>query len=137
MIPPIFLAVLDKNIKQARYLLNNGTSAQTRDLSGDFVIHFAAQIGQIDMVQLLIKFGANVNKQDGDLNKFLHLAAQLVDATLVQLLLDNDANPSTENAHGQTPLTAATFFNHYKVAKNLLRGGTFVLENCFYSYCYA
>ena len=53
------------------------------------------------MVQLLIKFGANVNEQDDDINTPLHLAVQLVDATLVQLLLDNDAKPIAENSYEQ------------------------------------
>ena len=126
---PIFDAVWFQNIEQATNLLEGGASAQTKHVSGDFVIHFAARSGQVEMVQLLIKFGANVNEQDDDLNTPLHLAAQLMDTTLVQLLLDNRANPNAENAHGQTPLMAATFFNCYKVAQVLLKGGALVSEH--------
>ena len=61
----------------------------------------------------------------------IHLPAQLMDTTLVQLLLDNRANPNAENAHRQTPLNAATFLNHYKVAQVLLKGGALVSEYCF------
>ena len=129
---PIFVAVYDQNIEQVTNLLEGGASVQTRHISGDFVIHTAARSGQVEMAQLLIQFGANVNEQDHYLNTPLHLAAQLMDTTLVQLLLDNRANPNAENAHGQTPLMAATFFNRYKVAQVLLKGGALVTE---YSLC--
>ena len=60
-----------------------------------------------------------------------------MDTTLVQLLLDNRANPNAENAHGQTPLMAATFFNHYKVVQVLLKGGALVSEYCLCNCCSA
>ena len=80
---PIFAAVYDQNIEQVTNLLEGGASMQTRHVSGDFVIHFAARSGQVDMVQLLVDFGANVNKQDDHLNTPLHLTAQLADITLI------------------------------------------------------
>ena len=134
---PIFTLFWFQNIEQVTNLLEGGASVQTRHISGDFVIHSAARSGQVEIAQLLIQFGANVNEQDHYLNTPLHLAAQLMDTTLVQLLLDNRANPNAENAHGQTPLMAATFFNRYKVAQVLLKGGALVSEYCLCNCCSA
>ena len=132
---PIFAAVWFQNIEQATNLLEGGAFVQTRHVSSDFVIHSEARSGQVEMVQLLIKFGADANEQDDDLITPLHLASKLMDTTLVQLLLDNGANPNAENAHGQTPLMAETFFSRYKVAQVLLKGSALVSKYCLCNCC--
>ena len=53
-----------------------------------------------------------------------------MDTTLVQLLLDNEADPNAVNAHGRTPIMAATFFSRYKVTQVLLKSSALVSEYC-------
>ena len=121
--PPVFHSVWSGNIKLATQLLNNGSSAQTSHM-GSFVVHTAARNGQVDMVQMLISFGENVNEQDDDLDTLLHLPAQLTDTSLVQLILDNEVDPNTENVNGQTPLSAATFLTLQRGTRSFERRGT-------------
>lgn len=88
----------------------------------------------MDIVDLLIKNGANVNVPDNQRNTPLHLAAELGNSTLwvddsrmnmwndedgftlldreevTELLIENDADMNMANEHGETPLHAASRF---------------------------
>lgn len=58
-----------------RALLDSGTAVNSADESGSTALHFAADRGQQEAVQLLLDAGADVNTQDHDGQTPLHYAA--------------------------------------------------------------
>jgi ankyrin repeat protein len=61
----------------------------------------------LDIVELLLKHGANVNEQDAKGNSALHVAITADKHRIVQLLLQHDADPNLPNARKQSPLHLA------------------------------
>lgn len=69
-------------------------------------LHYAAQNGDCNMVELLIQFGANINAQDDDGNMAIHYAAKH-HAICSALLCKRGAKLSHKNNHSKSPLDIA------------------------------
>ncbi len=55
-------AIIHKDIAAARQLLKNGADSNVAlDQANVTALHFAAQSNQVDMIKLLLEYGANVN----------------------------------------------------------------------------
>jgi ankyrin repeat protein len=66
--------------------------------------------GKLDLAQMLITAGADVNLNDtkSTLNDYpLHIAVDREDIALVRLLVENGASPHLKNKYGMTPLDLA------------------------------
>ncbi len=65
---PLHAAVLNANVKLAKFLLTKGADPNRRTKYGDTPLHFAVEGGQLEMVRLLLKNGADasVKNDDGD-----------------------------------------------------------------------
>ena len=84
----------------------------------------AARKGQSDIVQLLLKAGANVNaKEGGDGQTALIIAAWSRHNEIVQLLLNEGAKVDLKNENGQTALHVATEFGDTDIVQSLLEKG--------------
>ena len=86
----------------------NQTDDQTRD--GTDVV---------DMIDLLLKSGANINAQDNEGNTPLHSATLIGQITTIESLLLAGADPTITNNSGQTPLQLAEKFGRTDVARVL------------------
>ncbi|CAL8308206.1 unnamed protein product [Lota lota] len=87
----------------ALHLLESGAEPNRRDpVHCLTVLHDAARDGYVDMVQMLVSHGANVNLVDDRGNLPLHLAAQEGHTGVVRLLIELAANPGLENFEGHT-----------------------------------
>lgn len=78
----------------------------------------AARLGRLDVVQLLLEHGADVNNQcNGELQETpLMLAAEAGHQEVVKLLLRLNADPLLTNAHEETALMKAMKKGHESVA---------------------
>lgn len=107
-------------------LVNSQNVNSVDDETGRTALHFAANYDLGDVVELLLKNGANVNAVDNDLNTPLHYAAKhgihhdfslsttklsanhfdwnLGYEAIVNELVDNWANVNLPNADGETAL---------------------------------
>ncbi|MEG4582512.1 ankyrin repeat domain-containing protein [Microcoleus sp. MON1_C5] len=115
------------------------------------LLHNAAQIGFKELVQQLIKDGANVairddyrrtplhyattkevaallmldvNARDKSGNTPLHLAVDRGSQDLAELLIANGARVNVRNENGQTPLYRAIAIGHNEIAALLINNGT-------------
>ena len=97
------------------------------DGSGTSLLHHAARNGRSDIVEMLIRAGANPDVQNvKELDTPLHYVALHGHTDMVELLLRLGANPHAKNADGKTPLdrahqsrsreTVAAFEAHLKVS---------------------
>ncbi len=68
----------------------------------------AALAGRAEVVELLIRHGADVNAIEGDRSSPLHSAALLGHEKAVYVLVQNGADVNAANNRGETPLGAAT-----------------------------
>ena len=80
-------------------LINNGAKAYNKcDNSGFAPLHYACQLGNPDMVQTLIKAGANVNVMSGDKLMPIHLAISTAQAARMSPTAPNGLPWSVQGA---------------------------------------
>ena len=74
------------------------------DFEGQCAVHFAAELGDEALLEVLISAGANLNAQDGRGRTPLILAAMKGYHKVVRALLSNGANPALTDRDGNTAL---------------------------------
>jgi hypothetical protein len=87
------------------------------------LLSIASQNGQIDMVQLLIDKGIDINASDKEGNTALHMAAINGHKDIAQLLVAEGADINSRNKDGHTPLFASIKFRQKNIAEFLLNEG--------------
>jgi ankyrin repeat protein len=124
----LYLAVANSQIAMARLLLQREARAQL-DVTGNgwwTVLHKAADIGNEEMVVLLLQKGALVNVEEEKGMTPLHLASQKGHLEVVRLLLLSDAKVHSKNGDRLTPLDLAVTGGHLEVSRMLLDNGAHV-----------
>ena len=92
-------------------------------------IQWAASEGWKDMVEALVKAGANINENEGGWGTretSLHIAAEKGAVDVTEGLLALGAEKETRDANGHTPLMKACEKGHEDVADRLLAAGAIV-----------
>ena len=87
------------------------------------LLQLAVLLDSIELVQDILKYGANVNieNQFGLQDSVLHSAAELGNAKIVQLLIDAGADIEKTNSDQQTALHSAVLGDHLEVVELLLK----------------
>lgn len=115
-INPVHLAAAEGKDDGLRRLLSSifSTSAIPKDYvnrrsaNGKAPLHFAAQHGNLECTETLLKLRANINVQDLEYGfTALHFACQNSDFCCAKLLLDHYADPKLQDKQGRTPLKLA------------------------------
>jgi ankyrin repeat protein len=76
-----------------------------------------------NIIQLLLKYGANVNIQDTKGQTPLHYAISYNQAYIAERLIQTGADVNIQDTKGQTPLHYAARYNQTHIAKILLENG--------------
>ena len=118
--------------KEAAALLsgNQATVVDQTDPSGVIPLHTAITNRQLDMIELLLSKGANINavpKNPSGLPA-LHLAVSRNQGDIVSKLLDCRAQINLKNGSGQTALHVAIRYNSIDALAILLRRGASLCE---------
>ena len=82
-------------------------------------LHYAAYEGLLDVVECLVRMGANLNAQDKKGYTPLHLATLKGHLPVVQYLVDTGAKLSAKNTYGKTPLDIATGHGYQEIVEYL------------------
>lgn len=93
-------------------------------IEGAAIIHLTAGSGNIELTQLLLTHGANVNIKTDYGRTPLHFAARMNKINTVEHLLQSGADPSHKDNDGKTALDYAQEKSHLEIVR-LLNGITF------------
>lgn len=87
--------------------------------------HIEVRKTDVEIFQLLLRFGADVREKDNEGRTLLHIAAMLPSEEIFNSLIDAGAIESIEekNDAGNTPLHVAVQFKNRLIVKRLLRNG--------------
>lgn len=104
---PIIPACAKGNAKLVLSLLKQGHSVNAGDALGWTALHEASNYGYVDIVNILLDHGADINNRGGPCCEGitpLHDAAACGHLDVIDCLLDRGANPLVRTNNGETPL---------------------------------
>jgi ankyrin repeat protein len=117
--PPLFVAVYNNDYNLAEeIIINTDADVNILNILGNTVIYFAVCNNNLDMVQLLIDYGANLN---WNINYNVNLFTITKNKTMLKLLIKNGANIDMDAGYpGCTLLYYAIVNNDYDMIDFLL-----------------
>ena len=120
----LFEACKSGDAAKVRELASNA-NANARDTNGrrSSPLHFAAGYGRRDVVELLLRLGADVHARDDGGLIPLHNACSFGHAEVVALLLNAGADPNARDGWSYTPLHEAAVKGKADVCILLLQNG--------------
>jgi hypothetical protein len=128
---PALAALAGRHFGIARLLHRNGSSVDLRGRYGNTPVFSASNQGDLEMVQLLLEYKADVNHRNDYGATPLYGACVMSlphTLTIVQLLLENGANPNARCTDGDTVLRAAKGNSNPEVLRLLLEYGVEVVD---------
>ena len=123
----LYLAIRRGHKSLAEFLTSLGEHFSTMDAERVTPLHYAAVYGDIDTVQLLLVYKADINAQSagGDYpgETPLHVAAYAGRIEIAELLLINGADIYATDQYSYTPLRRAVDNGHLAMAKLFIKNG--------------
>ena len=120
-----FFSVISKgNVDKVKEYLDNGLDIECRNSEGDTPLIWASIYGQSEVVDLLLKHGANP-----DVESNLYCIIPLIKASargykeIVDLLLKHGANPNIKDKYGETSIYMASRYGYKDIVDLLLKYG--------------
>ncbi|KAJ7017378.1 ankyrin repeat domain-containing protein [Mycena alexandri] len=83
----------------------------------------ASNYGHLQMTQLLVEHGANVNVQGGEYDSALQAASYNGHENIVQLLIEHGANVNAQGGEYDSALQAASYNGHENIVQLLIEHG--------------
>lgn len=116
---------LKDNDKNAIMSIVKDINLDDVDYSGETLLWKAVQRKAIDIVNIFLDAGANVNIPDNDGWTPLHIAVQNQDRNIVEILLRYNPEINAQNKYGNNPLWVAVFYakGQRDIIKLLLEAG--------------
>jgi ankyrin repeat protein len=116
---PVVVSELLKNEASVKL-----ASVKLVDNKGRLATHYAASIGQDQILRLLLRAGSNVLAGDADGNTILHLAAEAGHEGTVIMALSHSADVNARNSDGKTPLHRAAMSGNMDIIWLLVYHGS-------------
>ena len=126
---PAVAALAGRHFQIAQVLHRNGSSVEPRGRSGDSPLHSAAYKEDLEMVQVLLGYGVDVNAQNNyhytPLNNYATCGrfCGLTGLRVTRLLLDHGADPNIRSRFNESPLHEASQKGSIEMARLLLEHG--------------
>mmetsp|Transcript_2246 Transcript_2246/g.4556 ORF Transcript_2246/g.4556 Transcript_2246/m.4556 type:complete len:286 (+) Transcript_2246:24-881(+) len=108
---------------EARELVEKGAPLEDRGLREMTALHFAAQQGNLAMVEFLVEKGAKLEATDQAQRSTLTLAAMGGDAKVVQFLIDSGADMESKDKGALTPLLWGSLEGSVEAVRCLAKAG--------------
>ena len=124
---PAVVALARRHFQLAQALHLNGSSVEPRGYSDNTPLHAAAYHGDLEMVQVLLGYGVDVNALNDAGCTPLDFASRdghRNDSRVVQLLIEHGADPNTRASRsGFAPLHRASEHGRFEVVRLLIDHG--------------
>lgn len=121
-ITPLMYAIEYKKADLVYELIEPATINQ-ENFYGKTALVLAIEQGNLNLVQELVRQGADVNKKNYMGNAPIGYAVAHNQPAIVRQLLSYNANVNTINQYGSTPLIEAAYFNLPEIASILINAG--------------
>ena len=119
-------ALAGRHFEVAQVLHRNKSSVEPRGFLETTPLHSAAVCGDLEMIQVLLEFGVDVDAQ----NRYRHTALDYAsrdghrnDAGVARLLIAHGADPNLCNKKGSSPLHRATEYGRIEIVRLLIEHG--------------
>ena len=119
---PLVYAVVALQPEAVKFLLDQGASVNIDNVYDLSPIHWAAALGEIEMLTLLLKYG-NVDLQGCNGITPLIFAVEMNQVDTIKLLLEQGANVNLADDDGYLPIHAAARIGEIEMVKMLLEAG--------------
>ena len=121
---PLITAVVAGDLTSVKSLLEQGVEKNTVTNWGRTALWYAAWDGNLEIMHLLLDYGADKEKTNKKPGKTpLYIASYKGHLPIVQLLLEQGADMEKADCYGNTPLIVASWKGHIEVARYLLEQG--------------
>ena len=123
---PLVAALAGRHFQTAKLLRQNGANPYIRGYGMRTPLHSAAYYGDLEVVQKLIEYDADVSAKDDSGCTPLYVASEgqnLKDRSVLRFLLEHGADVGARTKSGRTPLHKASAFGALEVARLLLEHG--------------
>jgi ankyrin repeat protein len=119
----LITAIKTNNIEMVKRVLTSGADPNARDFdeNGLRLLNIAAAIGSKPIVELLLKYGAEIDAKSGGHQTALMEAASRGHLDIVSLLLQRGSDPSATDFDGFTALEGAAHGGHENIVALLLK----------------
>ena len=112
------------DVGKIRQLLSDGASPNQTDEDGTTTgMHVSASSGNLQIMAILYKAGADINARDSVGNSPLDLAAEHDQLEAAKLLIEMKARVNDQNKNGMTALMFAAKAGDVEMVRALLEGG--------------
>ncbi len=119
---PLFLASVEGHPEVVRFLLENGADPNVRCWDGTPLL-WALERDDLEVAQLLLKYGADINTPDMYDETLLHWASKSGNQKAALQLLERGADIHARNRAGKTPMQVASAAEHQDIVELLLQYG--------------
>lgn len=125
--------VISKNVKVARLFLEYCKFGSCEEVFHQNIMYAAVRSQSLEMVQLLIDHGVDVNSVCMHDKTPLQLAVKYKDVRIVELLLEQGADVTWWDAYDQTPMDYAVLYGNDEAVRLLVKYGAWneEMENDF------
>lgn len=120
---PLLMALRDRPLSLAEYLIRKGANVHAADYHGRTVLHWAALRGLKKLLPLLLRKGVDVNAPDRWGRTPLICALQEQEPAVARTLLNAGADAAVAARDGTTALHMAAFVGDRAIAPKLLARG--------------
>ena len=123
---PAVAALAGRHFELAQVLHHNKSSLEPRGCCEITPLHSAARCGDLEMVQVLLDCGVDINSQSESRNTPLDYGSQdghRNDARVARLLIAHGADPNARNMRGYTPLHRASEYGRIEIVRLLIEHG--------------
>ena len=122
---PLMYASRAGMVENVRFLLEENRSiVAAKDRHGYSAIHYAAENGHHEIVELIINAGVKIALGGADRKTVLHIAAALGDLETVKFLVEKGAKVTAKDKFKRTPLVLASKNGNISVVSYLLQQGS-------------
>jgi len=120
-----FYEIEENHLNEVELILQAGfINANTKDNWGDAGLHVTARDESlIAMMELLLKYGADLESSNDKKNTPLHETVIYKNHTGIKILIARNVNLEARNIYGRTPITYAGFKNDITAVNELYKAG--------------